>query len=498
MARTRAVVRPSGAVPPWPVAGPVAAVIALPGGAAAGALLTGGVLWLLDLGDGSSEALYTIGGALGLWITWWPLLRSVRADRLWAWTGALVAAALAAASAVSSTGEYVRPVWSAPHDTQAGVPAVGSWHDAGVVVRVRADRATAFRVDGGSTAWNWSPPGRETICTLSRRTAEGIGVLGHTTDGTSCTAATALDLGTGREIWRSSMAPVDRLSEDQAPDLIAVTGTTAVLPEARGWRAVRLSDGKDRWRAASEKGCTPFLADGDDRTVVTVDQCGTRTAPALATYAGHDGRRLGRGRVPAVGTPRFLTVLAADPPTLWVHEGDLRGTRAVLRYDERGDIRTTLPTDGPTGEIRILPGPSSAYLSVLKARPVRSAAVVGDTLVAAEVRPGDRRWVSSGNKPGYQTSQGRISGFSLTDGTRLWSVDTDDEIEAVVRHGEEVWTIGGGELTAVSPGTGLRTHEIATRDTRTGSPADLWLLGPGGYALVRADGGRAAPVTVLR
>lgn len=278
----------------------------------------------------------------------------------------------------------------------------------------------------------------------------------------------------------------------------ALSGETVLLPEARGWRAVRLSDGRDRWRAASAAGCSPFAADGDDRTVVTVDDCGARAVPALATYAGRDGRRLSCGEVPAVGTPRFLTVLSAAPLTLWMHENDVRGTRAVLRYDERGNVRTTLPTDGPTGEIRILPGYPGTYLDVLEARPVRSAAVVGDTLVAAEVRPGDRRWVSSGNRAAHQTTRGRISGFSLTSGARLWSVDTDDEIEAVTRHGEKVWVIGGSELTAVSPRTGLRTHEIATRDTHTGFPADLWILRSGGYALVRADGGRTAPVTILR
>ncbi|MEU3002590.1 hypothetical protein ABZ684_34415 [Streptomyces sp. NPDC006995] len=497
MARTRNTVRPSWAIPPWPVAAPVAALISLPGGAAAGALLTGGVLELLDLGDGGGGA-YLIGGALGLWITWWPFVRAVRTHRLWAWTGALVAAALVAPTVVLASGESVRAVWSAPHDTQTGVSAVGSWYDDGVVVRVRADGATAFRVDDGGVAWRWSPPGRETICTLSRRTSEGTGVLGHTTDGGSCSVATALDLGTGREVWRSAMAPADHILEDQVPDLIAVTGETVVLPEARGWRAVRLSDGKDRWRAASEKGCTPLLSDSDGNTVVTVDACGERAAPAVATYAGHDGRRLSRGHVPAVGTPQFLTVLAADPLTLWVHEHDLRGTRAVLRYDERGDVRGTLQTDGLTGEIRILPGLPKSYLKVLEARPVRSAAVVGDTLVAAEVRPGDRQWVSSGNKPGYQSTRGRVSGFSLTSGARLWSIDTDDEIEGVIRHEDEVWAIGGDKLTAVSPRTGLRTHEVATRETDTRFPADLWILGSGGYALVHADGGSAAPVTVLR
>ncbi|MGW4305952.1 outer membrane protein assembly factor BamB family protein [Streptomyces californicus] len=455
------------------------------------------MLWLLDLGDGG-EGAYTFGGALGLWITWWPFLRAVRTHGLWAWTGGLVAAVLVASAAVYSSEEFVRPVWSAPHDTQAGTSAVGSWHDDGVIVRVRAGRVTAFRVEDGSTAWTWSPPGRETVCTLSRRTSAGIGLLGHTTGGASCAAASALDLGTGREIWRSSITPRDRFLEGQIPGLIAVTGETVLLPEARGWRAVRLSDGRDRWRAASAAGCSPFAADGDDRTVVTVDDCGARAVPALATYAGRDGRRLSRGEVPTVGTPQFLTVLSADPLTLWVHENDVRGTRAVLRYDEQGDVRTTLPTDGPTGEIRILPGYPGAYLDVLEARPVRSAAVVGDTLVAAEVRPDDRRWVSSGNRAAHQTTRGRISGFSLTSGARLWSVDTDDEIEAVTRHEEEVWVINGSELTAVSPKTGLRTHEIGTRDIHTGFPVDLWILRSGGYALVRADGGRAAPVTILR
>ncbi|MEU8520421.1 hypothetical protein [Streptomyces sp. NPDC048577] len=479
------------------MAAPVAALIALPGGAAAGALLTGGVLELLDLGDGGGGA-YVIGGALVLWVTWWPFVRAVRTHRLWAWTGALVAAALVAPTVVLASGEFVRPVWSAPHDTQTGVSAVGSWYDDGVVVRVRADGATAFRVADGGVAWRWSPPGRKTICTLSRQTSEGIGVLGYTTDGRSCSAATALNLRTGREVWRSVMAPANHILEDQVPDLIAVTGETVVLPEARGWRAVRLSDGKDRWRAASEKGCTPLLSDSDGHTVVTVDACGERAAPAVATYAGQDGRRLSRGHVPAAGMPRFLTVLAVTPLTLWVHEHDLRGTRAVLRYDERGDVRVTLKTDGPTGEIRVLPGLPSSYLQVLAARPVRSAAVVGDTLVAAEVSPGDRRWVSNGNKPGYQSTQGRMSGFSLTSGAHLWSIDTDDEIEGVIRHEDEVWAINGDKLTAVSPRTGVRTHEVATRETDTWFPADLWILGSGGYALVHADGGRAAPVTVLR
>ncbi|MCH0541143.1 PQQ-binding-like beta-propeller repeat protein [Streptomyces sp. MUM 203J] len=482
----------------------VTAALALPVGAGAAALPLGAVLAFTGQG-GRGLATLVVGGLVcllgGFVLT---ALVSPGGGRPAAVAGACLGAASAVAWGLLCVGDTVTQEWAVPQDRVAGSSALGSWQDGEVVVRVRPEEVTAYRLADGTPAWTWQPPRQDVVCAMSRRTGARTGLLGHAPEGGTCGSVAALDLATGHTRWTQPVtAPEGQVLEGvlehrlPRPGLVTVAGDLAVLPHGTGWRAHGLADGRERWTAPGHPGCRPGLADGSATTVVTVSDCGRDTAPVLRALAAATGAERLRARLPATGYPRHAAVLATAPLTVWIHEQERRGTHAVLVYDAEGEVTTTIPTLGQDHEVAILPGGTSHGFPAFAARPVRSAAVVGDVLVASGVRDGDRRWTSGNNGRPYIDTRGRLVGYSLTDGRHLWTTELDDEVEVVTEHDGRVWTAAMDRLARTAPQTGALEEELTTPGVQTYAPADLWIAGGGRYVVVHEQTGDRRPAVQL-
>ncbi|WP_149180818.1 PQQ-binding-like beta-propeller repeat protein [Streptomyces sp. TRM49041] len=474
-----------------------------PFGAAAGALGLGGTLAFRHIGGALPGALAFLGLA-GILVTVPFLVHGLTTSARWTPAGVLAGALPVAVLLYAGGGEGARAMWTAAHDRPAGAGAVGSWQTGDTVIRARPDKVTGHRLSDGAVTWEWAPPGRNTVCTMSRGTSGGIGLVGHAPEGGPCATAVALDLTTGTARWSTRYtAEVSGLLPTRH-DLIAAGDGLAVVPTRTGWRALGLPDGEQRWRTSAGPGCTPLLAHLDTppgpagRPVVTLADCGDRRAPVLRTHAPGSGRVLTRTALPAVGPPEHAAVLSARPLTVWLQEHESRGTHAVLSYDDRGRPLARIPAVAPGHEIRVVPSVGELPYRAFPARPARAGVVVGDTLVALGVRPGDDS-VNGTGKGASRHTDGRLVAYSLRDGRHLWTAGLDDHLHALATDADgAVWALSSNRLLQVEPATGLFLHELDVHDLEPDRPVDLWVGGGGRYTVVFDDGtGDDAPVGVL-
>ncbi|OXY97215.1 hypothetical protein BEK98_09810 [Streptomyces diastatochromogenes] len=480
-----------------------AVLLALPFGTFGTGLTVGSVLTFGDL-SGRGPGWFALVGLFGTLFTIPLLARAIGTDRRFALVGLLAGGVLCAGLMYAVTGEDAPTVWRAAHDDPGSAKAVGSWRDGDLVVRVRLDRLTAYRVPDGTVAWRWTPPGRDVVCAMSRTTDAHTSLVGHAPEDGDCDQVTALRLDSGKPLWTDPIAPWNDMAGEYTsrPDVVAVGNGTAVLPTRSGWRAVGLADGHERWSARADGSCAPLLTStGSAEAVVTVAYCGTDRPPVLHTYAAGTGRSGLRVRLPARGAPDELIVLASDPLTVWVKESTIRGTQAVLRYDRRGKLSTTIPLRTGALELRATPSAGTLDRPAFAVRPARTAVVSGDTLITSGVRPGDRH-ISSGHGGTSVSYGGRLVAYSLTDGHEVWRAGTRSWVQALTVHGDQVWVLSGDQLAQVAPDTGRFVHDILLHslapDTYT-SP-DLWVTGGGRtYAIVNEDGTEGQrPVGVAR
>ncbi|MDT0425970.1 hypothetical protein, partial [Streptomyces evansiae] len=151
-------------------------------------------------------------------------------------------------------------------------------------------------------------------------------------------------------------------------------------------------------------------------------------------------------------------MVAADPLTLWVEEPVVRGTRAVLVIDDRGAVRTTIPTRA--SDHTLLVGSYGTHRAVtFGARPLPAAVVVEGLLIAPAVEPGDRSVVS--NRNGHLIDyDGRLVAISLEDGERRWTSELDDETRGIATGDGSVWVLGREKLFRIDPMNGRHLRAL--------------------------------------
>ncbi|MGW4825055.1 hypothetical protein ACWEP4_40635 [Streptomyces sp. NPDC004227] len=139
----------------------------------------------------------------------------------------------------------------------------------------------------------------------------------------------------------------------------------------------------------------------------------------------------------------------------------------------------------------------STPLYAFTARPVRGALVVGDVLVAAAVKPGDRHVYGNGRWGPSVGYDGRLVAYSLTDGTRAWTAELDNKAQGLAVDGTALWALTDDDLTRIDPRTGHRTSNLSIHGARPHDPVQLWAR-DGLFACVAADGtDDYSPVLVL-
>ncbi|MFI9362071.1 PQQ-binding-like beta-propeller repeat protein [Kitasatospora sp. NPDC053057] len=387
-------------------------------------------------------------------------------------------------------GDGLNDSWKAPPDRPATVRAVGSWASGSLVVRVRPDRVVAYRSGSGSVAWQWTPPGEDSLCTMSRGIgAGGIGLVGHSPHGKPCAAVTSLDLADGKPGWTATVNAPARDGDSADSDLVAVAGTQAVLQGTDGWRAVRLTDGRELWRNAPDAGCTPLEVAGGEQDVVTAAQCGDGAA-VLRSLAPGDGQQQTRVAVPAEGGLKNLMVVSVEPLAVWVDAQAERGTHAVLSYDRSGKQRASIPVSGDEYDLDVMLGGVHAF-DEFTARPLFGGVVVGDLFIVPGEKPGDVS-ISGGTHPG-RTATGRLVAYSLADGSKQWTAGLDDQVTGVLVDGASVWAMTRDQLTRVDAATGRRSRELDVNDTASLYPVDLSAAGRERFTVVAEDGTRDEP-----
>ncbi|GAA2752400.1 PQQ-binding-like beta-propeller repeat protein [Kitasatospora cinereorecta] len=408
---------------------------------------------------------------------WWAL------ERPRAGLSAMAAAALLTAGTVPLWGNAVfggrdlASLWRVDTERPLGTQAVGSWAAGDLVVRVRPDRVTAYRLATGETAWQWTPPGTDTVCAMSRATGQFIGLLGHAAHDRPCGAVVALDLATGAPRWTATVAAPGRVGDPSAPDLLAVTGSTAVLQGADGWHAAALADGHELWHSATGPGCSPLAVAAGPDDVITVSRCGT-DAPVLRELAAGDGSERLRTALPVSSDLTHLAVLSTAPLTVWVDEAAERGTHAVLGFDGTGRATATIPVvDDYTLDVAL--GGFSAFT----ARPSYGAVVTDGLLLVPAEKPGDVVVTAKS-----RSTKGRIVAYSLADGRRQWTAGLDDQVRGMAVDGGSVWVLTGRSLVRLTAATGQRTVERSADDSLTpAAPGDLWAFDQR-FVFVEVDG----------
>ncbi|MBV2155459.1 PQQ-binding-like beta-propeller repeat protein [Kitasatospora sp. SUK 42] len=387
-------------------------------------------------------------------------------------------------------GDGLNDSWKAAQDRPSTVRAVGSWTSGDLVVRVRPDQVVAYRSATGAVAWRWSPPGEDSVCTMSRGIGPGgTGLIGHSPHGKPCAAVTALDLADGRGGWTAAVDAPGRDGDTADSDLVAVAGTQAVLQDKAGWRAVSLTDGRELWHSAPDAGCSPLEVAGGDQDVVTVAQCG-QAAPVLRSLAPADGQERSRITLPAAGGLKNLAVVSVEPLAVWVDAQAERGTHAVLSYDREGRQRASIPVSGDEYDLDVMLGGVHAF-DEFTARPLFGGVVVGDLFIVPGEKPGDVS-ISGGRHPS-RTSTGRLVAYSLVDGGKRWTAGLDDQVTGVLVDGTSVWAMTRDRLTRVDGATGRRSRELDVNDTASLYPVDLSATGTGRFTVVAEDGTRDEP-----
>ncbi|MER7673046.1 PQQ-binding-like beta-propeller repeat protein [Kitasatospora sp. NPDC096128] len=387
-------------------------------------------------------------------------------------------------------GDGLNDSWKAPADHPSTVRAVGSWTNGSLVVRVRPDQVVAYRSGGGSVAWRWTPPGSDSVCTMSRGIgAGGIALVGHAPRGRPCAAVTSLDLADGEQGWTATVNAPARDGDGADSDLVAVAGAQAVLQGTDGWRAVRLTDGRELWRSAPDAGCTPIEVAGGDQDVVTAAECGDGTA-VVRTVAPGDGQGRTRTAMPAEGGLKNFMVVSVDPLAVWVDAQAEHGTHAVLSFDRAGRQRAAIAVSGDEYDLDVMLGGVHAF-DEFTARPLLGGVVVGDLFIVPGERQGDVS-ISGGPHPS-RTATGRLVAYSLADGTRQWTAGLDDQVTGVLVDGTSVWAMTRDKLTRIDSATGRRSRELDVNDTASLYPVDLSAAGREQFTVVAEDGTRDEP-----
>ncbi|WP_330239707.1 outer membrane protein assembly factor BamB family protein [Streptomyces sp. NBC_00525] len=317
---------------------------------------------------------------------------------------------VAATTGCSAFGGSLSVVWEAPADNLVEERGNGAWLVGDTLVRSRYDKVTAFAADTGKARWEYTPPGRERVCAVSRNAVDSVVLIARgrsTPEG--CTTVAALDLTTGRERWHTARTAGGRLTETLT-GMVAAGGGLAVLrdadddwaidmrpgiPGAKALRAFDLRTGAKRWTAAVPEGCVPEQVEAGKRQVVAVLAC-DRTELSLAAFAPDDGRLrwtapLGSRAVPAPDGQ--LALVSAEPAMVRTATREL-APGAFLAFDEAGKTTARIDFKGDYGDLR-------AHVPAL-----------------VSVRDG-RLYVGAEGLSG-RAHRGRVVAFDLKDGRRLW------------------------------------------------------------------------------
>lgn len=401
-------------------------------------------------------------------------------------------------------GPVLDRAWQAGPDRPASVRGVGVWavgDDAGTVVRARNDALVAYDSGSGDRAWVLRAPVRETVCAMSERTVDGIGLVALARNEKPCDTVWGVDVRSGRTVWERHITGQTLVYGESGGGLLTADAGVAVALAEHSVHGYGLTDGAVRWTvkltapAGTEGGddvaCEPVTASAAGGATTVVVTCysfsGFRSA-YLLTLDTATGEERGRRELPVESHLTSAAVLSAEPLTLLVREKDERGLAAVLSYGDPGDPKrepVTIPLTADEEDLAL-----TAPAPLFAARPVFPAVVAGGNLVVAAAEPGS-------------DDPERVAAYSLDDGRRRWHADLDTTVVALAPAGRDrvavlgesqrLWTLTGGDGTRVGEEDGTT---VRGTDLRLDGGPQLVRAGDD-WVIVNSDGDSYPPALAV-
>ncbi|MCZ0986888.1 PQQ-binding-like beta-propeller repeat protein [Streptomyces diastatochromogenes] len=389
-------------------------------------------------------------------------------------------------------GPVLDAAWQVGRDRPATVRAQGVWtvgRDASTVVRVRDDALVSYDSHDGDRRWTLRAPVRESVCGMSERVVDGVGLVAFARYKKPCDTVWGVDTRTGRKLWERHIKGVARFTAG-SDSLLAADGDVALVLTDTGVQAYGLADGRPRWSADLRRkhrdgeGCAPNVVSATGGTTTVVVTCETADGGSgqLVTLDNATGKRRGSQDLPIESPADTVMVLSADPFTLLLKESDKRGVAAVLAYPDHGDP-VRIPLTGDDEDLTPLPDTYDTFT----ARPALWAGIRQDTLVVATTKPG-------------ASSPDRVSGYALRDGRHLWHADLDGVAALAPAGPDRVAVLGNGRLRTLDTADGHRVGEADGTTVRTGSYGTGGQLLRAGdtWVVVNGDGTDDPPLLGLR
>ncbi|MCF2531703.1 outer membrane protein assembly factor BamB family protein [Yinghuangia soli] len=377
--------------------------------------------------------------------------------------------------ALTSDGR-VPVAWTAPPDRPAGMAAVAMWQHGTTVVRIRPDQATGYDTAKPATAWTFTLPGTDVVCSASPRPDAGVGLLLHGPSDAACATVTALDLGTGRALWTYRIGEPDRAltnalikGNDKQSGKVAAAGGVAVVVEHEKLQGLDARTGAPLWQAATGENQYAVDVDADAREVVVATLGGT-----VRSLSPADGTERWAAKLPRPDKATSVAIIGTGPVAVW-HQGQQpRSNPAVTAFDGSGKAQADIPVTGADEDLVI--GRWDRFGAQLP----RLSAVVGGIMVTAAKAAG--------------TDEYRVSGYSLADGRRVWSQDVDRTVVGLRAEAGGVLVAtdasygSSPRMRTFEPGTGKVLRDDQMREVHGKSPVDskyaVAPVGPGRYAVV--------------
>ncbi|MFF9483749.1 PQQ-binding-like beta-propeller repeat protein [Streptomyces sp. NPDC014676] len=397
-------------------------------------------------------------------------------------------------------GPVLDRAWQAGPDRPASVRGVGVWavgEDAETVVRARTDALVAYDSGSGDRGWVLRAPVRESVCAMSERIVDGIGLVAFARDEKPCGTVWGVDVSSGRKVWERNFT--GRTLLDGGGGVLSADAGVAVALGDRSLHGYGLTDGAARWTvkptAAGDEDdaeCEPVTASsagGITRVAVT---CGYYTdfhSAWILTLDTATGKELSRRALPVESYLSSAAVLSAEPFTLLVEEKDERGLAAVLSYGDPDDPKrepVTIPLTADEEDLAV-----TGFDPKFTARPVFRTVVADGNLIVAAAKPG-------------ADHPERVAAYSLDDGRRRWHADLGATVVALAPAGRDrvavlgdsqrLWTLTAGDGTRVGEEDGTTVRDIAFK---LDSGPQLVRAGDG-WVIVNADGADRPPALALR
>ncbi|MES9623241.1 PQQ-binding-like beta-propeller repeat protein [Streptomyces tuirus] len=333
-------------------------------------------------------------------------------------------------------GASMTTAWEAPYDRNANEHGNRAWLVGDTMVRSRFDAVTGFDAGSGKQRWEYVPS-RADICATSPTADQSVALLLYGEPRSDCRTLAALDLTTGRELWRTTA---------MAAAVETGAGLGVFLDGGdRSVRAVDLRSGAARWTAAVPKGCVAQPGLAAARHVLAVVNCGEEMK--LVAFDPADGQE--RWTVPldsrrGVPADTGAALVSADPVVVRVGKEEGSGAYSYRAFGPGGRPQGVVDEVGRHGDII-------------------------DATVA------DGRLYATARYQGRQSTLDRFVAFDLATGEELWREDVGGGGRLVGLHAASgrvmaIWGSSkyGDQLRVLDAATGDEEEDRAFRDSVDG------------------------------